>query len=134
MSLLLACPSPDIPPKITANIASISFFGVDVIAVCVVKVSTKKPKPPAPSTGCGAENSGLGDYSSLAPKPLNAPSKLLGYYLTQCLPIEPPNSRRRLHSSERDAVVAYDGAELATVHGDHDGRRELSDGYVISRL
>lgn len=79
----------DIEPAITANIASISLFGVDIIAVCVLPIDLKKKKDKDKANESGGSEGGnpcdageLGKLSALADKPLNAPSKLLAYYFT----------------------------------------------------
>ncbi len=78
----------DIEPSITANIAAISLFGIDIIAVCVLPIDLSKKddkdeeKEDSSSASCGAIPDQYAQFASLADKPANAPSKLLAYYFT----------------------------------------------------
>ncbi len=83
----------DIEPAITANIASISLFGIDIISVCVLPIDLNKDKdedkdkdesPPSdPCDGDSLIPEQYAQFAALADKPQNAPSKLLAYYFTR---------------------------------------------------
>ena len=99
-----------------------SFRGIDVVAVCVLKIDmTPKSAKGTPPSGCGALPPELAPFVALADKPLNAPSKLVGYYFTGCLPVEPPNDRRL---SSESAVDVYRGRESSS-------HRNLQSGCVL---
>jgi hypothetical protein len=93
----------DVFPAVTANIASISLFGVDIIAVCMLPLDLNKKgkdKDGGKDDGKDGDGGGFGETATdsecpeielpegaemiagLADKPANAPSKLAAYYFT----------------------------------------------------